>query len=259
MTFRHSPNSRGFTAIELIIVVIIIGILAAAGMAKYQNFTVTARKASCLSNLEQIKSAVQLAENKYGALTSATVIRFRATGAIDPTRIAGAAASNLSVWVGTVPPAWGNTNNAGTTLDNDKVVSESQDARIFRCPEDVSNLSPTYTSISDLNTGKTLPLVQDLCTYTFAKAGTSTRAAGVFVPAIPLGSPGDTDALEGYNWVTQQIEYKNSTLVFCRRYGLRNASATGGAGVLAPVANDVKYYPGGQEQRLAHSSYAPTK
>ncbi|MBI4870444.1 MAG: prepilin-type N-terminal cleavage/methylation domain-containing protein [Candidatus Riflebacteria bacterium] len=255
MNSRLFSTRRGFTAIELIIVVVIIGVLAAAGMTKYKDFTSTARKSSCLSNLEHIKSAVQLAENRYGALTSGSVIRFQASGAIDPTHLGGTTTANYLIWMNSVPPPWGPTNAA----NNDKVVTESQDARIFRCPEDVNNLGSTYTGISDLNTGKSQSA--DLCTYTFAKAGTTSAARPTlaFVPAIPLIAPATADPLEGYNWVTQPIEYKNSSLVFCRRYGLRNDLTTGTSGITASVATDVKYYPGGQERRLAHSSYAPAQ
>jgi prepilin-type N-terminal cleavage/methylation domain-containing protein len=49
---------RGFTIIELLIVVIVIGVLAAAGIGKYQGFAENARSKACTSNQAQIESAV---------------------------------------------------------------------------------------------------------------------------------------------------------------------------------------------------------
>jgi prepilin-type N-terminal cleavage/methylation domain-containing protein len=57
MSYRGRRARGGFTIIELLIVVIVIGILAAAGLAKYQNFAEQARQRACNGNQKQIESA----------------------------------------------------------------------------------------------------------------------------------------------------------------------------------------------------------
>lgn len=56
---------KGFTIIELLIVVIVIGILAAAGIGKYQSFAEKARSRTCMSNQTQIANAFSVYFTQY--------------------------------------------------------------------------------------------------------------------------------------------------------------------------------------------------
>ena len=51
-------NERGFTIMELLVVIVIIGVLAAIGVPAYNNMTTRARETACDANKRTIATAV---------------------------------------------------------------------------------------------------------------------------------------------------------------------------------------------------------
>lgn len=64
-------DKRGFTLVEIMIVVAIIGLLAAIAIPNYVNSRATAATNACIANLRQLDSAVQMFQVDNGAWPAA--------------------------------------------------------------------------------------------------------------------------------------------------------------------------------------------
>jgi type IV pilus assembly protein PilE len=64
---RRRKSIRGLTLIELLIVIVIVGILAAIAIPTYSNYMIRARRADAKTALEQVRAAQEMRRAERGS------------------------------------------------------------------------------------------------------------------------------------------------------------------------------------------------
>ncbi|MBI3892524.1 MAG: prepilin-type N-terminal cleavage/methylation domain-containing protein [Candidatus Wallbacteria bacterium] len=163
---RSIRTRAGFTIIELLIVVVVIGILAGAGLAKYQNFAESSRRKTCLFQLKTLETGMAVWETTNTAFAENSKCAWgftTRTGKLTDTSLGVAAANILPVGsAGAVPniadvmstvggaPAFYNNPNSGP------LSSVIRDDNVWVCPSalaryyggEIQNVPDDYLDIS---------------------------------------------------------------------------------------------------------------
>lgn len=60
MVFTRLSSRQGFTLIELVIIIVVLGILAAVAIPRYQDITGEAKEAACRASLGSLRSGITI-------------------------------------------------------------------------------------------------------------------------------------------------------------------------------------------------------
>lgn len=103
-------HRRGFTLVELLVVVLILAILMAVAMPLYLSAVTDAQRKTCRANMQTIANAVQAARVKSGASDYTTII----AGGVTTTNLADLTAVPFCPNSGAYSLANGSSSSAAT-------------------------------------------------------------------------------------------------------------------------------------------------
>ena len=110
---NNFKKTGGFTLVELIVVIAILGILAAVAIPAYSGYITKSKDAAAITELDAIATAAQAANAKAGAIKTITVTTNKITVASD-NNLADDFDDNFEMFYGV---ASGDTDSATKTVD----------------------------------------------------------------------------------------------------------------------------------------------
>jgi prepilin-type N-terminal cleavage/methylation domain-containing protein len=124
---RRFLRQRGFTLIEILVVIVIIGVLSIMGVSKYTEFTTQSRIRGCVSNQNSIDKTVGVWESQNVAIPNITV---EATISLNTKGLLTAPIGGVAAAFITAVPL-NSQLKAGSTV----LFDYSKDMNVFTCPE----------------------------------------------------------------------------------------------------------------------------
>lgn len=178
-------RSRGFTLIEILVVIVIIGILATMGIGKYAQFSRDARKSGCVNNQNTIDKGIGMWESKYVAFNLAKDKDLYVSFYMNGKKHTFGGSGNF--------PGRFKSTSAGK---EDEVYNQIQDETVFVCPETANS----YSGIDNIPSADK-KATSDYKWYMFARGSADTvtkptggrlRGTGCLVWGTIAGEGGDT-------------------------------------------------------------------
>lgn len=137
---RLNQNSSGFTLVELLVVMAIIGILAVISLANFRTSQIKARDAERKANLRQITNALEAYMSDYGVYPPAQNGKIKACGC-------GLATPNACEWTDSTNREFCDANN---TVYMKEVASDPTGAPHF-CYESDGTYFKIYADLENDN------------------------------------------------------------------------------------------------------------